>query len=51
MTRRSFLIVVILLAFTPAFASTLRSNPDQAIDRIIANERALSTTMRSYTRW
>jgi hypothetical protein len=49
MTRRSFLTVVILLAFTPAFAGTPKSNPDQAIDRIMANERALSTTMRSYS--
>ena len=49
MTRRSFLTVVTLLASTPVFAGTLKSNPDQAIDRIIANERSLSTTMRSYS--
>jgi len=36
MTRRSFLTVVILLASTPAFAGTPKSNPDQAIDRIVA---------------
>jgi hypothetical protein len=49
MTRRFFLTVVSLLASTPVFAGTLKSNPDQAIDRIIANERSLSTTMRSYS--
>lgn len=49
MTQRSFLTAVILLAFTPAFAGTPKSNPDQAIDRIMANERALSTTMRCYS--
>jgi hypothetical protein len=49
MTRRSLVMVVILLASTPLFAGAPKSNPDQAIDRIIANERALSTTMRNYS--
>src|SRR5579862_793755 len=50
MARFSILTVVILLASVPSFAaSTPKSNPEQAIDRIIANERALSTTMRSYS--
>jgi hypothetical protein len=50
MTRRCFVMVVILLASIPVFAGSIpRSNPEQAIDRIIANERALATTMRSYS--
>ncbi len=60
MKRRSFLtfvsllatilLVSILLVSTPAFAgSTPKSDAELAIDRIIANERALSTTMRSYS--
>jgi hypothetical protein len=46
MTRRWCLLLVIFLASTPIFAA---SNPTQTIDRIIANERALSDTMRSYS--
>lgn len=49
MMRRSLLIVFTMLASSPAFAGPPKSNPEQAIDRIIANERALSTTMRSYS--
>jgi hypothetical protein len=49
MTRRSFLAVLTLLASPSLFASSPKSNPDQAIDRIIANERTLSSTMRSYS--
>src|ERR1700686_5889948 len=49
MTRRSLVMVVILLASTPLFAGAPKSNPDQAIHRIIANERALSITMRNYS--
>src|ERR1700686_1234068 len=49
MTRRSLVMVLILLASTPLFAGAPKSNPDQAIDRIIANERALSATMRNYS--
>ncbi len=50
MTRRSFLTVVTLLASIPSFAGgTPKSRPEQTIDRIIANERALSTTMRIYS--
>jgi hypothetical protein len=49
MTRDRIPMVVILLASLPVFAGGApKSNPEQAIDRIIANERALSTTMRSY---
>jgi len=50
MNWRSFFVVATLLASTHAFAgSTAKFNPEQAIDRIMANERALSTTMRSYS--
>ena len=51
MLRRScFLILLTLLASVPIFAkSNPKSNPDQAIDRIIANERALADTIRSYS--
>src|SRR5271169_4422679 len=50
MTRRCFLIAITLLASVPVFAGGIpKSNPEQAIDRIIANERLLSTTMRSYS--
>jgi len=51
MLRRSCLLIVLtLLASVPIFAkSNPRSNPDQAIDRIIANERALADTIRSYS--
>ncbi len=50
MTRRSFLTAVTLLASVHALAGgTPKSSPEQAIEQIIANERALSTTMRSYS--
>jgi hypothetical protein len=50
MTRRCSLTVFILLASIAVFSSaTSKLNPEQAIDRIIANERALATTMRSYS--
>jgi hypothetical protein len=50
MNWRSFVTVVTVLASTPALAGGIpKSSPEQAIDRIIANERALSTTMRSYS--
>jgi hypothetical protein len=49
MTRRCLVPVLILLASTPLFAGAPKSNPEQPIDRIIANERALSTTMRDYS--
>ena len=50
MSRHCILAFVILIAFLPSVAATTpKSNPDQAIDRIIANERALSTTMRNYS--
>ncbi|MGC1645298.1 MAG: M48 family metalloprotease [Candidatus Sulfotelmatobacter sp.] len=50
MKRISFLTLVTMLASIPVFAGgTPKSGPEQAIDRIIANERALSTTMRSFS--
>lgn len=50
MTRHCSLILVALLASAQCFAgSTPKFNSEQAIDRIIANERALSTAMRSYS--
>ena len=50
MTRCFSLMMVSLLASVQVVAGgTPKSNPEQAIDRIIANERALSTTMRSYS--
>ena len=49
MTRRC-LTSVIFLACTPAFAAgNPKPNPNQSIDRIVANERALAETMRSYS--
>jgi len=50
MTQRCFVMVVTLLVSIQLFASgNPKFNPDQSIDRIIANERALATTMRSYS--
>jgi hypothetical protein len=50
MTRRFSLTLFTLLASIQVFAGgTPKSGPEQAIDRILANERALSTTMRSYS--
>jgi hypothetical protein len=50
MKRIPILTLITLLASVPLFAGgTPKSGPEQAIDRIIANERALSTTMRSYS--
>ncbi|HYM77694.1 MAG TPA: M48 family metalloprotease [Candidatus Dormibacteraeota bacterium] len=50
MQWRCFLVVVILLASVPVLAgASPKSNPNQSIDRIIANERALSDTMRKYS--
>src|SRR5579864_2326938 len=50
MKRRCICTVFILLVSIPIFAGgTPKANPEQNIDRIIANERALTTTMRSYS--
>lgn len=48
--RRFFPIALALLALTPVSAASNRSSdPNQAIDRIIANERALGDTIRNYS--
>jgi predicted CXXCH cytochrome family protein len=50
MKRRSLLFLVILVACTPAWAAgNPKTNPDQSLDRVVANERALADTMRSYS--
>ena len=50
MTRRCVVIVVILLASVQLSAGgNPKANSEQVMDRIVANERALSTTMRSYS--
>ncbi|HXJ90666.1 MAG TPA: hypothetical protein VMS18_27905 [Candidatus Binatia bacterium] len=50
MTRRCFTFLVVFLVGALVCASaTPKSNPNQTIDRIIANERALADTMRSYS--
>src|SRR5579859_2250511 len=50
MKRISILTVVTLLAALQAFAGGApKSSPQQAVDRIMANERALSATMRNYS--
>ncbi len=50
MTKRSFLLVVTLLSCVQVFANSYpKSNPDQAVDRIMANERALAATIRNYS--
>ena len=50
MKRRSVLLLVILLAGAPAWAAgNPKTNPNQSLDRIIANERALADAMRSYS--
>jgi hypothetical protein len=50
MTRRCFAFLVIWLAWAPAWAAgNPKTNPNQNLDRIIANERALADTIRSYS--
>ncbi len=50
MTRRCVVIVVILLASVQLSAGgNPKANSEQVMDRIVANERALSATMRSYS--
>lgn len=50
MMRHLFLIACTLLGFiSSSAAGTAKSSSEQSIDRIIANERTLSTTMRSYS--
>jgi len=50
MTRRCLSIFVLLLVCAPMFAGgSSKPNPNQTIDRITANERALADTIRSYS--
>ena len=42
-------VLVLLACASIAQAGTTQSNPDQAVDRIMANERALAATMRHYS--
>jgi hypothetical protein len=50
MTRRWLAFLVILIAYAPAWAAgNPKPNPNQNLDRIIANERALADTIRSYS--
>ncbi|MGO9087860.1 MAG: M48 family metalloprotease [Terriglobales bacterium] len=50
MTRRClFTVVSLLVSIRVSAGSIPKFDSEQAIDRIIANERALSTTMRSYS--
>ena len=50
MMRHCFSALCILMGVTSfSWAGTLKSNPEQSVDRIVANERALSATMRNYS--
>lgn len=50
MTRRCLRFLLIFLACCPKPAhANSKSDPNQTIDRIIANERALAETMRNYS--
>src|SRR5881227_3334903 len=43
-------VLVVLLSFVPLFASSKpKSLPNQIIDQIVANERALANTIRNYS--
>ena len=50
MKRIFVLAIVFLLTSAPLLSGgTLKSNPELSIDRIVANERALSATLRDYS--
>ncbi len=49
MLRRSSLLVLIAVLSVPCFASKPKSNPNQATDRIFANERSLAGTIHNYS--
>lgn len=50
MMRRCLVVLMILFAFHAASAKTKQEDKlNQSIDRIVANERALADTMRSYS--
>lgn len=48
--RHCFSVLCVLMCLTLfSAAGTPKANPEQSVDRIVANERALSATMRSYS--
>lgn len=50
MIRRSCLLIVLLLLISGiSFGEKPKFNSDQVVDRVVANERALSDTMRNYS--
>jgi len=50
MIRRSCLLMFLLILFTGSFLGEKpKFNSDQVVDRIVANERALSDTIRNYS--
>ena len=49
MTRRVLLAIFSMLACGSLWAGNSKFNSDEAVDRIIANERGLSTTLHSYS--
>ena len=50
MPLRPALLVLLALSFVPVFASSKpKSIPNQSIDQIVANERALGNTIRNYS--
>jgi hypothetical protein len=49
MTRSCIFVTLLLLSTRLTGSAAPQSNPNQSIDRIIANERALSETIRSYS--
>lgn len=50
MLRHCFFVFSMLVALLQiSAAATPKSSPDQFVDQIIANERALSSTMRNYS--
>src|SRR5207302_276150 len=50
MPLRPLLVVLVALSFVPLFASSKpKSLPNQSIDQIVANERALGNTIRNYS--
>ena len=49
MRRFSFLVLTLFLSAPCLAGGNLKSNPNQEIDRIFANERSLSNTIRNYS--
>jgi hypothetical protein len=50
MMRHCFFALCVLMCVTSfSWAGTSKPNPEQSVERIVANERALSATMREYS--